>query len=75
MSKHIVKDCVVVVPVYKKVITQDEAKSYLQMLRVFKNRDICLVCPFDLDVSYYLRMATLYENKVAVSYFDIKYFV
>ena len=47
------KTCAIVTAVYKKQLNQLEELSMKNCVDVFKNRDIFLMVPEDLDVSYY----------------------
>ena len=57
--------CVVVVPVYKKNPIFFEQASLMQCVRVLgKNRDICLVAPFGLDLTEYFNLCPGYRFRV-----------
>lgn len=63
-------DQVIVIPVYKKEISDNEKKSLDQCVRIFENRNICLIAPESLDLKNYRS----HSDKVSVSRFEDQYF-
>jgi hypothetical protein len=60
----------VVIPVYKVTPSFEEEISFKQCIKILNNYKICIACPNDLDVSYYL---TLY-HEIEIYRFDKNYF-
>lgn len=59
------EDCCVVVPVYKKNPIFFEQAALMQCVRVLGEKyDICLVAPYDLDLSGYTSLCPGYKFKV-----------
>ena len=57
--------CCVVVPIYRESIVFFEQASLIQLVRVLGNKyDICLVCPFGLDLTPYTSMVPDYRFRV-----------
>jgi len=46
--------CCIIVPIYKKILTEQEYISLCQLLKIMDNKyDIICICPKSLDMSYY----------------------
>lgn len=68
------KNCVVVIPVYKAKLPVNEEASFLQCLNVLKHHDIVLITHSGLDLSYYRNIAEQTSKSLGVEFFDKKYF-
>lgn len=66
------KNCIILVPVYKDVLSQDEAASLRQLENVLGHWDIRFVCPESLDMSAYdaITKAPLEKERFNESFFD-----
>ena len=68
------KQAVVIIPVYKRVIEAEERISLQQTFRVLGNHPIVLVCPKNLNVSEYERLALSEKVVLEVERFDDEFF-
>ena len=68
------KEVVIVIPVYKEVLTEAERISLEQVLRVMYNHDFSLVCPADLNETPYTHYFDQQGVKVDIQRFDNTYF-
>lgn len=50
------KKCVVVIPIYKRELSEDEAGCVRQYVKVLAQEPIVFVCPENLDTAYYEKM-------------------
>ena len=64
------KKCVVVIPIYKKLIENDECFSLLQCKKILSKYDIKFVCPENLDTSEYEKIADFEIIKLKNDYFQ-----
>jgi hypothetical protein len=65
---------VVVIPIYKKEMTNNETISFKQCLKVLSKYEICIVSPSRLDLSNYINLLELNQSKYKLMFFDKKYF-
>ena len=68
------KKVAVLIPVYLPHVSADEERSFIQSLRVLCSRDVVLVCPIGLDVSYYLELSKKLNVKMHVERFLASFF-
>ncbi|NME72621.1 DUF5672 family protein [Flammeovirga aprica] len=68
------KECIIVIPIYKEVLDNNELISFQQCLKVLKNWDISIITYKELDTSFYTPF--LEESKVQYqfTYFDQSFF-
>lgn len=71
MIKENVKSTVVVVPIYSNKMSILEEKSFLRMIKVFKNREITIVSPYSLK-EFSSKLAA--ANNLNVTFFSNDYF-
>ncbi|MBB3701442.1 hypothetical protein KMW28_02075 [Flammeovirga yaeyamensis] len=64
-------NCVVVIPIYKKSLTDLEKISLQQGLKVLHQRDIFFIAPKGLDISYYQSVC---QEDFNIKYFNKNYF-
>lgn len=65
---------VITIPVYKTKPDNKEQISLLQAFKVFADYDIVLVCPDNLDVSAYQKLAQDRAKEIRISRFDNLFF-
>lgn len=68
------KKVAVLIPVYLPHISVEEEKSIIQSMRVLCGRDVVLVCPVGLDVSYYLELSNKLNIEIRVERFLASFF-
>ena len=68
------KKAVVVIPVYKEVLSADERASFIQCLRVLNRYDIVLVTHLQLNCEAYNLIANEYKKSIRYRYFNESFF-
>lgn len=68
------KQVAVVIPVYKQVMEAEEKISLRQTFRVLGNHPVVLVCPNDLSVSEYEKLALSEKVDLAIERFEDGFF-
>jgi hypothetical protein len=68
------KQVAIVIPIYKKNLTDTESQAYLQCLKIFNKRDLFLVCPQSLDTTIYKNVAIKKKITLIHKRFSDKYF-
>lgn len=66
---------IIVIPVYKKEMTNNELISFIRCFDVLSKYDICLVAPYNLDISNYCSIFEEKKKKVLLEYFDSSFFI
>lgn len=69
-----IKDVVIVIPVHKQKISNDEIDSLEQLLKILGHYQICFVCPQGLDLCRYETFFEKYQKKFTKVCFEDKYF-
>lgn len=64
----------VVIPIYLSNPNQDEINSFNQCLSILGKHPICIICPNNLDISYYELLALNHKIKLSVLRFKSTYF-
>lgn len=62
----------IVIPIYKIQLTDDEIISLTQCFKILGNHTIKFVAPLGLDIAFYER---LLDKKIEIEYFDTSYFM
>lgn len=65
---------IIVVPVYKQIPSEFEIISFKRCLRVFSNREICMVYPVGLDLSFYIELSNRKGVKLKTESFSALFF-
>lgn len=71
------KDCnmaVVVVPVYRPILNQEEYLAFVQCLKVLGEYTISIVCPCSLNVNYYQSLSKEFRKNILINTFPDRYF-
>lgn len=68
------KECIVVIPVYSVMPTEDEMQSFANSIRILKRHDITLVTYKELNINIYQKVAEQENIKLLVEYFPEYYF-
>ena len=68
------KQCIVVIPIYKQLPDSSEFASFRQVLKVLHQHDIALVTFRELDIAVYLNEARKLGKLLNIEYFDSSYF-
>lgn len=68
------KECIILIPVYSEIPTNDEIKSFVNTIKKLNKYDIALLTYKELDLSCYLRLAEKENVKLLIEYFPEKYF-
>lgn len=66
--------CIVVIPIYKKELTETEISSLKQCFEVLNNHPIAFVCSETLDASFYEKFAKSKNKEVSFERFADRYF-
>lgn len=74
MSVDNIANAIVVVPVHKSNITDDEKDALEQCVKVLFLYDIVIVAPNDIDLEEYIKIFKKYKKTFKVVNFDNKYF-
>ena len=69
-----IKECIIVIPCYKKNITKEEQASLIQCVKVLKKWDICLIAPIDLNLESYTNLIKKLNKNVSILRFSNEYF-
>ena len=71
MSKGL---AIVIIPVYKELMSNYEEISFRQCLKILNKYPISIICPHSLNVEYYVHVSKDYNITLNVNYFDSAYF-
>lgn len=67
-------DNIVVIPVYKPHMSDDEILALRQCVKILSAHDIALVCPRSLDITKYKAVFQQYDKHFIIERFDDSYF-
>lgn len=68
------KKCVIIIPIYKKILTIAEQQSLEQCIKILGNYPIRFICPNSLDIINYENFIKLTPCDFSFTRFDDKYF-
>ena len=65
---------IIVIPVYKEIMSNEEEKSFKQCCKILKEYPICLITHINLDYRHYNQIALHYGVQLSVEFFDRIFF-
>ena len=66
---------IVVIPIYKKILSEEEMKSLRQCIRILSRHDLCLISPRSLDLTVYRQVFEEEHAACRIECFDESFFV
>lgn len=66
--------CIVVVPVYKEILSHKEIQSFKQCCQILASYPICIVCPEHINLSCYQNIANIFSVRLIIESFPQHYF-
>jgi len=64
----------VIIPIYKPEMDECEIISFIQVIKVLKDHDIIMVCPNELNLQEYKKLAVKYNKNISFQHFDNLFF-
>lgn len=74
MKMSCLNTCAIIIPVYKEVPDKNEERSLIQVFKVLKEFNFCLVCSDNLNIAYYYDIANLHQVDMVITTFHPNYF-
>lgn len=68
------KEYIIIIPIYKKNMTNDEQYSLEQCCNVLQQYEICFIAPNDLECSEYEKIISKFNVNAKFKFFEKKYF-
>lgn len=68
------KQCIIIIPIYKKSITNDEQSSLVQCCNILQNFNICFVAPKGLECFEYKKIVSPLNINYSFKFFDKAHF-
>ena len=65
---------IVVIPIYKEVLSLEEIESFRQCCKILASHPICLVCPNHINLSCYHNIANAFSVELIIEPFSQHYF-
>lgn len=68
------KQCIIIIPIYKKSITEDEQSSLVQCCNILQKYNICFVVPEGLECSEYKKIISEFNINCSFRFFAKEHF-